>query len=289
LFYKNWYDKNIQVVVDILTEEGEFYTFNELKDVYKIRGTYLDYQRLLTNIPNKWKIIIQNSHSNFKIIKRNIHLNTNLRYLIKEKKGCRKFYEVLLDKRDIFKTEKWVPFFGLFTLDDFKTIHTNLINIEEIKLKDFQFKINNKILVTKSFLFKINKVQSSMCSYCNERDETIYHLFCECEHIKLFIRNTKQWINTNLNINLNVNEKVFLLSSSNESDIVKFITILLKYYIYKSKFRENCRSFLTVSLFKGYLKHKFISRKYILKLNKRNETLLATISNLIEILNNLTV
>ncbi len=128
-----------------------------------------------------------------------------------------------------------------------------------------------------------------MCSYCNERDETFYHLFCECEHIKLFIRNTKQWINNNLNINLKVNEKVFLLSSSNESDIVKFITILLKYYIYKSKFRENCRSFLTVSLFKGYLKHKFISRNYILKLNKRNETLLATISNLIEILNNMAV
>ncbi len=70
-----------------------------------------------------------------------------MRYLIKEKKGCRKFYEVLLDKRDIFKTEKWVSFFGHFTLDDFKTIHTNFINIDEIKLKDFQFKINKKFLL----------------------------------------------------------------------------------------------------------------------------------------------
>ena len=38
----------------------------------------------------------------------------------------------------------------------------------EINLRDLQYKINNKILVTNSFLFKINKSENLACSNCNE-------------------------------------------------------------------------------------------------------------------------
>ena len=39
--------------------------------------------------------------------------------------------------------------------------------IQDIKLKDFQYKLNTKIIVTKTFLYKINIVQNESCSYCN--------------------------------------------------------------------------------------------------------------------------
>ena len=55
-----------------------------------------------------------------------------------------------------------------------------------MKLKDFQFKINNKILVTKSFLQKINKTNNKICSLCGEYPETLKHLFFEYEKAKPF-------------------------------------------------------------------------------------------------------
>ena len=48
-------------------------------------------------------------------------------------------------------------------------------NINEETLEDFQFKIKNKILVTKTFLHKIRKVDNNLCSYCKQEPETILH------------------------------------------------------------------------------------------------------------------
>ena len=41
-------------------------------------------------------------------------------------------------------------------------------NIKEVKLQEFQFKVNNHILVTISFLLKIKKVDNDSCSFCNQ-------------------------------------------------------------------------------------------------------------------------
>ena len=41
----------------------------------------------------------------------------------------------------------------------------------ETKLRDFQYKIDNKILVTNSFLFKTNKIDNLAGSYCNNEQQ----------------------------------------------------------------------------------------------------------------------
>ena len=64
-------------------------------------------------------------------------------------------------------------------------------NITEIKLKDFLFKVTNKILVTNFSLHKINKVDSNMYEYCNRQPETIQNLLVKCEISKRFCNNIK--------------------------------------------------------------------------------------------------
>ena len=51
----------------------------------------------------------------------------------------------------------------------------------ETKLRDFQYKIYNKTLVTNSFLFKINKTDNLACSYCNEQPEKIIIFFLDAQ------------------------------------------------------------------------------------------------------------
>ena len=54
LFIKDWYDKFIRNIMDIINENGLFCDLVELKRRYNIKGTYLDYTRLRKNIPKPW-------------------------------------------------------------------------------------------------------------------------------------------------------------------------------------------------------------------------------------------
>ena len=54
MFFKNWYENGIRVVQDIVN--GKLYTFEQLRNVNNINGTFLDYQHLVHNIHPTWII-----------------------------------------------------------------------------------------------------------------------------------------------------------------------------------------------------------------------------------------
>ena len=113
--------------------------------------------------------------------KYNVTCNIYVQYLLKEKKGCRTFYDKLIQVDQITRQEKWINEMGYVNDQEWNRYNTNINDQSEVTLKDFQFKINNKILVTKTFLHKIRKVEDNLCSYCNREPETILHLFVECD------------------------------------------------------------------------------------------------------------
>ena len=55
---------------------------------------------------------------------------------------------------------------GIITDNELKTYNTELKYIKEIKLKNVQYTVTNKILVTKTFLHRINKVNNDLSEYC---------------------------------------------------------------------------------------------------------------------------
>lgn len=239
--------------------------------IYGIRGTFLDFQRVVTNLPNIWKDEIRNSALDFRKYKFNLHLNPYLKLLIKDKKGSRTFYDIITATNSGTVPANWTQTLGQLSHEEFKSYCTNLITIKEVKLKDFQFKINHKILVTKTFLYTIKKVDNNLCSYCNHERETIDHLFFSCPLINDFIVSLKIWLRDECNIEIKLQLKQILFSYEKNNDTGNFISLLAKYYIYKSKFRENCTIYLTIPLFKKYLKQKFETKKYIALTNGKLE------------------
>ena len=59
---------------------------------------------------------------------------------------------------------------------EWNSYNDTIKNIKEVKLQEFQFKVNNHNLVTKSFLHKINKVDNARCAFCGLETETIIHV-----------------------------------------------------------------------------------------------------------------
>ena len=135
-----------------------------------------------------------------------------MQYLLKEKKGCRTFYDQLIQVDQIIRQEKWINEMGYINDQEWNRYNTNINNLSEVILKDFQFKINNKILVTKTFLHKIRKVEDNLCSYCKREPETILHLFVECDKVKEFWQSLHIWLMQNVNISINLDKKGILFS-----------------------------------------------------------------------------
>ena len=59
MYIKEWYDKGIRNISDLIDSDGNFYQLEELKTTYNIRGTFLDYHSILRRIPDGWKNKIQ--------------------------------------------------------------------------------------------------------------------------------------------------------------------------------------------------------------------------------------
>ena len=85
--------------------------------------------------------------------------------------------------------------------------------INEIKLRDFQFKINNKILVTNSFLYKINKIDNDLCSYCQKETESILHLLFGSDVVKEFWGSFKTWVMGKINTDVHLSDKNIIFSA----------------------------------------------------------------------------
>ena len=100
-------------------------------------------------------------------------------------KGAQYFYKCLLPTKFIPKAcTNWD-----FLLD--KEIQWNKVflttkKIDDIKLKWFQLRINNRILVTNNVLKEMNVLTSNKCSFCHIEKDSVIHYLWSCEHVQHF-------------------------------------------------------------------------------------------------------
>ena len=162
-----------------------------------------------------------------------------LTFLGKTKKA-RTFYDILVgNKIPAPPSEKWIKELGDIEQDEWNSYNRIIKDIKEAKLKEFQFKINNRILVTKSFLYKINKVDDGMCSFCNQHPETILHLFYYCEKVKTFWADLKTWLEIKANIILQLTVKNLLFSKQAHNVLLNYITGKIPYLSNKIFYKPN--------------------------------------------------
>ena len=91
-------------------------------------------------------------------------------YLLKDKKGSRRLYYILAYVDEIDVKNWWRNQFGNISDKERKLYNYSILDRKEVKLANFQYKNNNKFLLTNTLLFKIKNNNGS--SYCNEHRET---------------------------------------------------------------------------------------------------------------------
>ena len=89
-------------------------------------------------------------------------------------------------------------------------IFTSLKTVcRETKLKEFQYKLIHRIVVTKKELHRYGIKEDDECIYCGEKD-SIDHTFRDCHFVKIFIQRVINWFNIENKIKLNPSSEEIL-------------------------------------------------------------------------------
>ena len=135
----------------------------------------------------------------------------------------------------------------------------------DTKLREFQYKILNRILYTNKMLFKFKKVDSPLCGFCEKELETIEHLFFHCTKVCMFWDELKVVLSSlNILVSLDIKDVLFgIFDTDNLSILVNYILLESKYFIYRCKLNKGslCMRLLVDKFKKTFQTERFIAKE----------------------------
>ncbi len=113
------------------------------------------------------------------------------------------------------------------------------------KIKDLQYKIIMRFLPTNYLLYKMKKVNSQNCIFCNTEPETIEHLFFNCCYVKNIWWQVFDELHSVTGQRFSPTLQSCILGiydNCDASQAINIVILLVKYYIMKSKYDSHSLS-----------------------------------------------
>ena len=242
VFYRRWYNKNINFIKDILNPEGKILTFEQFQNKYGIHCHFLDFLGIKTAVENYIRQSGIDLSTNPSPLT-NCVLPFNVKLILKSRKGSQDMYRLLTYKTVSPKSQtKWDQIFPNIDLN-WKVIYTvPKVCCKNTKLHWFQYRILHRILATNDLLVKMNIKQNNLCTFCNEEIEKLEHLLWQCNTVNTFWENVEQWIydKTDYFITIDKVRAIFGIPNISKPSIpVNYLLTVTRYYIYNCKLNEN--------------------------------------------------
>ena len=187
----------------------------------------------------------------------------NLCQLFLHVRKAAKHFTIYLSKKDQIPKccEKWNR--KLDRNVNWKTIFFKIKKIKEVKLKWFQIRIIHRIIATNRTLSWMNLRNDELCSFCNEEDESIEHLFWECDVVQQFWTRLMTLISEKCDVDFELNEELTILGcirGKKSDDVFDFIVLFAKFYIYSCKQGGNLPE---INVFIKRLHNRFLIDKHL--------------------------
>lgn len=228
-------------------QDGNALDYNSFCMKYDLnRFPFTLYFGILSAIPSSWKKSINCVHiqnENEQRLTKAISLPKITKYvynyLVKEKSQVPK---AIFKWQDIdYKVYDWNQIFML-----------PYIAVRDTKLHYFQFRFLQRILGVNNFLYRIKIKESSLCTFCHEVNETLEHLFWECDYVKLF---WSEICNLCLKSTFEIDFNYIKFGKFEDAKHpINFFILHGKYYIFNCKLNNNIPDAIAFSYkFKYYL------------------------------------
>ena len=138
----------------------------------------------------------------------------------------------------------------------------------DVNMRWFQFKMLNRILYMKDALLRFKLVTDNLCTFCNNSEETIMHIFCSCIYSNEIWSKLELWLSRNaIHIKLTNQNKLFGFYGRNNSAL-NCIMIIVR----KEIFTAKCKNCLPVfEQIMSAIKSYYDMEKYICKTNLKEK------------------
>ena len=171
-YNKSCIENGIRYINDITKEDGNIYTYDELKTTYNV-NIFLQYSGLIRSVLDwKKKIKLEDIRNNLA----NLILPFPVQVYLKSKKGTQDMYNLLNKNNDPPSGKiSWNKKYK-FEDNEWKNIYIESFKItKDSTIQGFQTRITHKSLATNTFLCSIKVTNDSRCTFCSLVDETIEH------------------------------------------------------------------------------------------------------------------
>ena len=224
---------------------------------------YFKWYQIIHTIPSSWKLTLLNDNGNCQNLEYlSHHLIKNNQILALEKLIPKELYSLsIFLKTEIPTSQKY--FMRLFPnlQCDWKDIYLLPRKVTiDTKLRIFQYKLLNNILYLNKHLFMFRKKDTKHCSFCKLQDETINHLFVECNYSKNLWRDLKTYCQPSFSLPLLCPQSAtfgFFDIDPHSSLLLNHILLLYKYYIYYS--RDSAK--LSLAALTRFIKKVYVMEK----------------------------
>ena len=262
LYYPKWYKRGIIFVGDVLDQQGNFCTVHELRKSFKLNPiNILEYYRI--------KKLVQTYIGKFEsfstMVKkigpgRPSHLNI----ILKNRRGASDMYKILnnSDFQPKMKLNWSVECGQDIEENKWKQIFKVCFKFSsDASLTWFQYRILFRIIGVRKYLKITHIEESSVCRLCIDSEETISHLFYNCNKSKEFWKNISDWIRIKLELlwSFDLEQVIFgyLLHDKNFEPI-NLLILTAKLYIFRC-----AKNFKTLNIYQFQKKFQSIFAEQI--------------------------
>ena len=129
---------------------------------------------------------------------------------------------------------------------------------QNVWMQMFQYKILHRILVTNKELFQYKIFEFPLCSYCGMEEETIQHLFCECDLATSIWQEKTGWLKTHGRSIEYLRDSQIILGDPKLDLVINRIILTTKVAIFKNKDKSPPR----IGQIKTMLRSQFTIEKF---------------------------
>ena len=182
-FHLGLMQQNLIYIKDFITDTGNSVSYNHFQERYNVPNfPFTTYFGLV--------LTIREHCHNFSVVENLSNSDANHLSLFRNYKITKIVYRHLIQNISMPPTsiEKWSSL-AIYNDVDFDWDAIFLLphkSVRNTKVSYFQLRFLHRFLGINYLLFKMKLVDSPLCTFCKDNDETLIHLFCECPFITQF-------------------------------------------------------------------------------------------------------
>ena len=258
---QEWSNNSIFFIKQLINDHDDFMNYNEFCNKYPdVRTNFLTYAGILNAVKSYSRKMNMTITSRYKC------LDNKIWHCIK--KG-NKAVQKILNENIASPTcvPKWNNLFENLNWEDIFS-HCYKTTIDP-QLRWFHIRLLHRLLPTQRFLFLRNIVDSPLCNFCQQEEQSITHLFYDCDIVRQFwmqfhaqLRDKCQHVE---NFHFDKELIIFGTKTNIKNDqVIDLMVLLAKFYIYKCKLQNVNPDF---RVFLVHLKNRHVTEQYASSVN----------------------